>query len=195
MYVDFDCSYVIKDNWIWKGSYDNLRQLIKIHWYHFANKGLFCQQYGCCFSSYEWIWEVHHKESWDQRTNAFELWCWRRLLSPLNSKEIKPVNPKGNQPWIFIGRTDAEAKVPVFWPPDAKNWHWKRAWCSESLKAGEEGNDRGLDDQMASSTQRTWIQANSGRWWRAEELAVVQFIVSWRVRHVTAIKYQQEQCD
>ena len=55
------------------------------------------------------------------RIDTFELWCWRRLLkSPLDCKEIKPVNPKGNQSWTFIGRTDAEA--PIFWPPDSKNW-------------------------------------------------------------------------
>ena len=54
-----------------------------------------------------------------QRIDAFELWCWRRLLE---CKEIKPVNPKGNQSWIFIGRTDAEAEAPVLWPPDGKNW-------------------------------------------------------------------------
>ena len=56
------------------------------------------------------------------RTDAFELWCWRRLLSPLDCKEIQPVNPKGNQSWICIGRTDAEAEAPILWPHDAKNW-------------------------------------------------------------------------
>ena len=55
------------------------------------------------------------------RIDAFELWCWKRLLSPLNCKEIKPVNSKGNQPCIFIGKTDAEAKAPKLWPPDVKN--------------------------------------------------------------------------
>ena len=62
------------------------------------------------------------KKAEHQRIDAFELWCWRRLESPLACKEIKSVNPKGNQPWIFIGRTDAEAKSPILWPPDAKNW-------------------------------------------------------------------------
>ena len=57
-----------------------------------------------------------------QNTDAFELWCWRRLLVPLDCKEIKPVNPKGNQFWIFIGRTDAKAEAPILWPPDVKNW-------------------------------------------------------------------------
>ena len=67
-------------------------------------------------------------ESWTikkaayQRTDAFELWYWRRLESPLDCKEIKSVNPRGNHSWIFIGRTDPEAKTPILWPPDAKNW-------------------------------------------------------------------------
>ena len=66
-------------------------------------------------------------ESWTtkkakcQRIDAFELWCWRRLESPLDFKEIKPVNPEGNQSWIFIG-TDAEAEAPILWPPDSKSW-------------------------------------------------------------------------
>ena len=63
------------------------------------------------------------KKAERQRFDAFELWFWRRLLRvPLDCKEIKPVNPKGNQPWAFIGRTDAEAEAPILWPPDVKNW-------------------------------------------------------------------------
>ena len=65
-------------------------------------------------------WTIKKTEC--QRTDVFELWCWRRLKSPLDCKELKPVNPKGNQSWIFIGRTDAEAEAPILWPPDAKNW-------------------------------------------------------------------------
>ena len=67
-------------------------------------------------------WTIKKAEC--QRIDAFELWCWmeKTLMSPLDSKEIKPVNPKGNQPWMFIGRTDAEAETPILWPPDAKNW-------------------------------------------------------------------------
>ena len=69
------------------------------------------------------MWELDHEESWVPKN-----WCfWTVVLektpeSPLDSKQIKPVNPKGNQPWIFIGRTDAEAETPVFWPPDEKSW-------------------------------------------------------------------------
>ena len=62
------------------------------------------------------------KKTEHRRIDAFELWCWRRLESPLDCKEIKLVNPQGNQPWIFIGRTDAEAETPILWPPDVKNW-------------------------------------------------------------------------
>ena len=65
-------------------------------------------------------WTIRKAES--QRTDAFEMWYWRRLESPLGSKEIQPVNSKGNQSWIFIGKTDAEAETPIFWPSDAKNW-------------------------------------------------------------------------
>ena len=67
---------------------------------------------------YGWeSWTIKKDESW--RTDAFEVWCWRRLLSPLDCKEIKRVNPKGNKYWIFIGRTDAEA--PILWSPDPKS--------------------------------------------------------------------------
>ena len=66
------------------------------------------------------MWELDHKKAECQRIDAFELWCWRRLENPLDSKEIKPVNPRENQPWVFIGRTDAEASI--LWPPDVKNW-------------------------------------------------------------------------
>ena len=94
------------------------RQHIKKQKYYFANKGLSSQ--GNSFSSsHVWMWDLDHKEHWVAKN-----WCFwtvvleKNLESPLDSKEIKPVNPKGNQPWIFIARTDAE--VPVLWPPDVK---------------------------------------------------------------------------
>ena len=64
-------------------------------------------------------WTINKAEC--QRIDAFELWCWRKLLCPLNCKEIQPVHPKGDQSWVFIGRTDAEAETPILWPTDAKN--------------------------------------------------------------------------
>ena len=84
-------------------------------------KGPYSQSYGFS-SSHVWMWGLDHKECWAPKN-----WCFRivvlekTLESPLDSKEIKPVNPKGNQPWIFIGRIDAEAEAPVFWSPDAKS--------------------------------------------------------------------------
>ena len=67
------------------------------------------------------------KKAEHRRTDAFELWCWRTLESPLDCKEIQPVNPKGNQSWIFTGRTDAAAETPILWPPDVKNWLSRKA--------------------------------------------------------------------
>ena len=64
-------------------------------------------------------WSIKKDEYW--RTDAFKLWCWKRLERSLDSKEVKWVNPKGNQPWIFIGRTNAEAEAPILWPPDVKH--------------------------------------------------------------------------
>ena len=86
-------------------------------------------------------------ESWTikkaklRRIDAFKLWCWRRLLkSPLDCKEIQPVNPQGNQSWIFIERTDAEAETPILWPPDAKNWLiWKDPDAGKDWRKEEKG--------------------------------------------------------
>ena len=87
----------------------------------------------------------------------------KTLESPLDNKEIKPVNPIGNQPWIFIGWTDAKAEAPILWPPDANSWlTGKKPSCWERLKAGEEGDDR--DGWMVLPTQWTWVWANSRRW-------------------------------
>ena len=106
----------------WKKSYDQPRQHIKKQRYHFASKVLPSQSYGFS-SSHVWMWELDYKESW-----ALKNWCfWTVVLekileSLLDCREIKPVNTKGYQSWIFIGRTDGEAETPILLPPDAKNW-------------------------------------------------------------------------
>ena len=74
----------------------------------------------------------------------------KTLETPLDCKEIQPVHPKGDQSWVFIGRTDAEAEAPILWSPDAELTHWKRPCCWERLKAGGEGDNRGWDGWMAS---------------------------------------------
>ena len=107
-------------------------------------------------------WTIKKAERW--RIDAFELWCWRRLESPSDCREIKPVNPKGNQSWIFIGRTHTEAEAPILATWCKELTHWKRPWCWEGLKAGGEGDNREWDGWMASLTQRTWVWASSRRW-------------------------------
>ena len=125
----------------WKKSCDKTKCMKKQRHY-FANKGPFSQRYGFS-SSHIWMWELDHKEGW-----ALKNWClWtvvleRTLESPLDSKEIQPVNLKGNQPWLFIGRTDAEAEAPILWPPDVKKpTHWKRPWCWERFEEKGETED------------------------------------------------------
>ena len=102
--------------------YDKPRQRIKKQRHHFANKVQYNQSYGFS-SSHIWMWELNHKESWAPKNWCFQTVVLEKTLeSPLDSKEIEPINPKGNQPWIFIGRTDAETEAPILWPPDAKSW-------------------------------------------------------------------------
>ena len=99
----------------------------------------------------------------------------KTLETPVDSKEFKPANPKGNQDWIFTERPDAETEAPRVWPPDGKEpTHWKRPWFWERSKARGEGDNREWDGWMASSTQWTWVWANSGRWWRTGKPGVLQ---------------------
>ena len=115
-----DCSHEIKKDAPWKKSYDKPKQCIEKQRHHFANKGSPSESYGFS-SSHVWMWEVDHKKSWTLKNWCFQTVVLEKTLeSPLDSKEIKAVkNPKGNQAWMFIGRTDAEA--PILWPPDAKS--------------------------------------------------------------------------
>ena len=108
----------LKDAYSLEENLDQSRRHIKKQRHYFANKGPSGQSYGFS-NSHVWMWELDRKESWAPKN-----WCfWTVLLeSPLNCKEIQPVNPKGNQSWIFIGRTDAEAETPILWPTDEKNW-------------------------------------------------------------------------
>ena len=160
-----------KDSWIKNtittGNFPTLcRQHIEKQRHYFANKSLSSQSYG--FSSgHVWIWDLEYEESWAPKN-----WClWtvvleKTLESPLDCKEIQPIHPKGDQSWIFIGKTDAEAETPILWPPDVKNWLiGKDPGCWERLKAGGEGDDREWDGWMASPTQWTWVWVNSGSWW------------------------------
>ena len=121
----------------------NLDSILKSRDYCFANKVLSSQSYDLS-SSHVWMWELDYKESWVPKN-----WCFwtvmleKTLESPLDCKEIKPVHPKGNQPWMFIGRTEAPA--PGLWPPDTKSWHIGKDpdavkdWRQEKGTTGQDG--------------------------------------------------------
>ena len=119
-------------------------KMLNAHLVHFANKSPSSQSCGFS-SSHGWMWELDYKESWVPKN-----WCFwtvvleKTLECPLDWKEIQPVHPKGNQSWIFIGRTDAEAETQYFGYLLWQLTHLKRPWCWERLKAGE-GDDRGWD--------------------------------------------------
>ena len=124
------------------------------------------------------------KKAERERIDAFELWCWGRLLRVSWCKEIKPVNPKGNQSRIFIAGIDVEAETPILWPPDAKNWLiGKDPDAGKGWRQEEQGNDRGRDGWMASPTQWTWVWASSGSWWWTGKPGVLQSVGSQRVGH------------
>ena len=131
----------------WKKNYDQPRC-------YFADKSPSSQSYGFS-SSHVWMWELDHKESWKPKN-----WCFwtvvlgKTLESPVDCKEIQPVHPKGNQSWIFIGRTDAEAETPILWPPDAKNW-----LIGKDLMLGKiEGKRRRGKQRMR------WLDGITDRW-------------------------------
>ena len=131
------------------------------------------------------MWELEYKES-----SAPKNWCfWTVVLekileSPLDCKEIKPVNPKGNQSWIFIGKTDAEAEASVPWPPDAKNWlTGKHPDAGKDWRQKEKGMYIRRDSRMVSLTLWSWIWASSGSWWWAGKPGVLQSMGSQRVGH------------
>ena len=118
-------------------------------------------------------WTVKKAEHW--KTDAFELWCWRRLLRVpwtarrSNQSILKEISPD---------QTDAEAETPLLWPP-----HVKRPWCSEGLVAGGEGDDRRWDGWMASPTWWTWVWVSSRSLWWTRRPGMLLFMESQRVRH------------
>ena len=139
---------------------------IKKHRHHFADKSLYSQSY-VFSSSHIWRWELDHKKGWVLKN----WWFWIKVLaktleSPLDSKDIKPVNPKGNQilsihwkDWCWSWSSNTLST----WYEEST--HCKRPWCWERLKARGEVDNRGWDGWMASLTQWTWVWGSSGSWW------------------------------
>ena len=154
----------LKDACPWKKSYDQPRQHIKKQRHHFADKGPYSQRHG--FSSgHVWMWELDHKEGW-----ALKNWCFQTVVlektleNPLDCKEIQPVHPKGDQSWVFIGRTDAKAEAPLLWLPNVKSW-----LIGKDLDCGK---DRGQEEKKLTVEDmagwQDWLNGhgvwiNSGR--------------------------------
>ena len=144
----------------WKESYDQPRQHIQNQRHYFANKGPSSQSYSF-LSSHVWMWELDYKESWAQKNWCFWTVMLEKILeSPLDCKEIQPVHPKGDQSWVFIGRTDANAETPILWPPHAKSWligkdpDARRDWGQE-----EKGT---TEDEMAG--RHHWLNGHEFEW-------------------------------
>ena len=135
-------------------------------------------------SSHVWMWELDPKES-----RPLKNWCFwtvvleKTLESPLDNKEIKPVNLKGDQPWIFIGRSNAEVEAPILWPLDVKSWLMGKTLMLRKIEGMKRRSNRGWDGWMMSLTQWPWVWANFRRWWMTGKPGMLQSMGSKRVGH------------
>ena len=115
--------------------------------------------------------------------DSWDLWVSRRFLSPLDCKELKPINPKGNQYWIFIERTDAEAETSILGHLMQRTDSLEKTLMLEKIDAGRERDGGRWDGWMASLTWWTWVWASSGSWWWTGKPGMLQSMGSQRVRH------------
>ena len=139
--VDGDCSHGIKRCLLLgRKVITYLDSILKSKRHYFADKGPSSQSYGFS-SSHVWMWELDYKECWASKNWCFQTVVLEKTLeSPLDNKEIKPVNPKGNQLWIFIRRSDDEAETPILWPPEVKSWLiWKDPNVGKDSRREEKG--------------------------------------------------------
>ena len=165
----------------WKESYDKPRQHIKKQRHHFANKGSYSESYGS-FHSHVQIWELNHEKGWLPKNWCFWTVVLEKTLESFLVCKIKPVNAKGNQLWIFIGRTDAE--VLILWPPDAERQLTGKDPDAEKDWGQEEKGT--TEDEMVGwhhRLKRTWVWANSRRQWRAVKPGELQSMGVRRVGH------------
>ena len=138
----------------WKKSYDKPRQCIKTQRHHFADKGVYSQSYGFSGSHVQ-IWDLDHKEGWALKNRCFKIVVLEKILeSSLDCKEIKPVHPKENQPWIFNGRTDAEAEAPILCSPDVKSWLIRKD--PDAGKDWRQKENRVAEDEMVG--RHRWLK-------------------------------------
>ena len=184
--ADCDCSHEIKTLAPWKKSYDQPRQLIIKQRHYFATKGPSSQSYSFS-SSHVWMWELDYKESWVPKNWRFWTVVLEKTLeSSMDSKQIQPVNPKGNQSWIL--RTDWKdwcwswnSNTLTIWCEEPT--HWKRLWCWERLMMEGEGENKGWNGRMASPTQWTWVWVGFRSCWWTGRLGVLQSMWLQRVIH------------
>ena len=180
-----DCSHEIKRRLLLgRKVMTNLDSIIKKQRHYFANKDSSSQGYGFS-SSHVWMWELDYKESW-----ALKNWCFwivvleKTLEHPLDCKQIQPVHPKGNQSWIFIGRTDAEVETPILWPLDGKSWLiWKDPDAGKDWGWEEKG---AIEDEMVGWHHQLnghEFELNSGSWWWTGKPGMLQSMGSQRVGH------------
>ena len=165
--------------YIWSLYYTFVSALLKYNWH------------ATCFScGHVWMWELDCEEGWAPKN-----WCFwtvvleKALESPLDCKKIQPVHPKGDQSWVFIGRTDAEAETPILWPPHVKSW-----LIGKDPDAGRdwEQEEKGMTkDEMAGwhhGLEDMWVWVNSGSWWWTGRPGVLHFMGLQRVGHHRVIE-------
>ena len=117
-------------------------------------------------SSHVWMWELDHKEGWVPKNWCFQTVVLKKTLENLlDSKGIQLVNPKGNQPWIFIGRTDVEAETPILWAPDVKTYSFEKTLMLGGIGGRRRRVDREWDGWMTSLAWQTWAWVSSRGWW------------------------------
>ena len=173
--------------------YDKPRQHIKNQRHYFANNGIVSFGFS---SSHVWMWQLDHKEGWTLKNCFWAVVLEKTLESALDCKEIKPVNPSGNQSWIFIGRTDAEveAEAPILWPPDAKSWLIRKdRVAGKDWRQEEKGM---TEDKMVG--WHHWLighefeQILGDRWSRTGKPGMLQSMGLQRVRHNWTTEQQQQ---
>ena len=151
----------------WQESYDQARQHIKKQRHYFCQQSLSSQIYGFS-SSHVWMWELDYKEGWALKNPCLCTLCWRRLLRVLwTARRSNLVHPKGNQSWIFIGRTDAEAETPIFWPPDVKGAKTLMLGKIEGRRRRGQQRMRWLDgiiELMKMSLSEPWVLVKDTAW-------------------------------
>ena len=189
---DSDCSHEIKRCLLLeRKAMTNLESILKKQRYHFANNGPYSQSYGFS-SSHVCMWELDHKEGWAEKNWFFWTMVLEKTLeSPLDCKEIKPVNPKKKKSTLNIHSKNRCWSSNTFATWCKEPTHWKRLWCWERLKAEGEGDDRGWDRLTASLIQWTWIWANPGRQWRTGKPGMLQSMGLQRVGHDLVTEQQQ----